>query len=194
MQLSARIASIAFAAIAVVALAAAKKGDVLEYDGSEISSEDGIVVMRVIWERSTTGGAAKSLTRGDDKLYAVFKEGAGGKRKVVVEDIDKLRGFVMPAGRWYLAEIRTPKERNLPPIARAHQSFEVLGNHINYAGKYTIKFVRDASGEESPDVMVEFPPELVAEATEVWPQVFQSKTLMYCPVAKKCKQPSEFKF
>jgi len=190
MKLSSRIALIAIASVALVAA----KGDIKEYDGSEISSEDGIVIIRVIWDRSTAGGGAtKALTR-DDQLYAVFKEGSGGKRKMVVEDIDKARAIVMPAGRWYLAEVRTPSKRNLPPIARAQQSFEVLGNHINYAGKYTIKFVRDAGGEESPDVVVEYPPELVAEATEIWPKVFESKTLMYCPVARKCKLPSEFKF
>lgn len=194
MNLNFRAISIVLATAALVALTGAKRGDVKEYDGSDITSEDGIVIVRVIWDRTMVGsGGTKALTR-DDVLYAVFKEGAGGKRKVVVEDIDKVRAIVMPAGRWYLAEIRTPRERNLPPIARAHQSFEVLGDHINYAGRYTIKFVRDASGEESPDVSVEFPPELVAEATEVWPKQFESKTLMYCPVGKKCKLPSEFRF
>lgn len=189
-----RAISIVLATAALVALTGAKKGDVKEYDGSDITSEEGIVIIRVIWDRETVGGGAtKTLTR-DSNLYAVFKEGSGGKRKVVVEDIDLARAIVMPAGRWYLHEIRTARERNLPPIARAHQSFEVLGNHINYAGRYTIKFVRDASGEESPDVTVEYPTELVAEATEAWPKQFESKTLMYCPVAKKCKSPSEFRF
>ena len=42
-------------------------------------------------------------------------------------------------------------ERNLPPIAKSLQSFEVRGDHINFAGVYTIQMSTDPDGN-----MVEF--------------------------------------
>jgi hypothetical protein len=191
MKPSARTALIA---VALVALTAARQGDVKEYDGSEITSEDGIVVMRAIWERSQSSGGMKALSRDDQTLYGLFKEAAGGKRKVIVEDIDKIRAFVMPAGRWYLAEIRTPRERNLPPIAKSLQSFEVRGDHINFGGVYTITMSTDPDGNQVANTSVDYGPALVEEAAAQWPEVFGKKTLLYCPIGKKCKLPSEFKF
>lgn len=194
MKPSARLASVALALLATIALTAARQGDVKEYDGSEITSEDGIVVMRAIWDRSQSSGGMKALSRDDQTLYGVFKEAAGGKRKIVVENIDQVRAFVMPAGRWYLAEIRTPRERNLPPIAKALQSFEVLGDHINFGGVYTIQMTTDPDGNQVANTSVDFSPALVEEAAKTWPEVFTKKTLMYCPIGRKCKLPSEFKF
>jgi hypothetical protein len=180
--------------VALIALTAARQGDVKEYDGSDITSEDGIVVMRAIWERSQSGGGMKALTRDDQTVYGVFKEAMGGKRKVVVEDIDKVRAFVMPVGRWYLAEIRTPRERDLPKIATSLQSFEVLGDHINFAGVYTITMTTDQDSRQVANTAVDYSPGLVEEAAKQWPEVFSKKTLMYCPIGRKCKLPSEFKF
>lgn len=194
MNLHIRAISVAFAVAALVALTGAKKGDVKEYDGSDITSEEGIVVMRAIWERSQSGGGIKALTRDDQTLYGVFKDASGGKRKVVIEDIDKVRAFVMPAGRWYLAEIRTPRERNLPPIAKALQSFEVRGDHINFGGVYTIQMTTDSDGNQTANTSVDYGPGLVEEAAAAWPDAFGKKTLVYCPIGKKCKLPSEFKF
>lgn len=191
MTLSARTALIA---LALVALTAARQGDVKEYDGSEITSEDGIVVLRAIWDRSQSSGGMKALTRDDQTLYGVFKEAAGGKRKIVVEDIDKIRAFVMPAGRWFLAEIRTPRERDLPPIAKSLQSFEVRGDHINYGGVYTIQMSTDPDGNQVANTSVDYGPSLVEEAAAQWPDAFGKKTLLYCPIGRKCKLPSEFKF
>ena len=188
---------ITLAAIALGALVAAGQGIVSEYNGDEITSEEGVVVMRVIWDRSSSGGVNKTTNRDADKLTGVFKEAAGGKRKVLVDDIYKIRAFVMPAGRWYLAEIRTPSERNLPQIAKELQSFEVLGDHINFTGIYTIQMMTSADGKQMASVSVDFVDEgkaLVKEASDAWPALFAKKTLVYCPVGRKCKLPEEFKF
>lgn len=194
MNLNIRAVSIAFAVAALIALTGAKKDEVKEYDGSDITSEEGIVVLRAIWERTQSKGAMKALTRDDQTLYGVFKDASGGKRKVVIEDIDKVRAFVMPAGRWYLAELRTPRERNLPPIAKSLQSFEVRGDHINFGGVYTIQMTTDPDGNQVANTSVDFSPALVEEAAAAWPETFGKKTLLYCPIGKKCKLPSEFKF
>lgn len=194
MKHSVRIASVALAFAALATLTAARQGDVKEYAGDEITSEDGIVMLRVVWTRESSGGGMKALTRDDQTLYALFKEASGGKRKIVVEDIDKISAFVMPAGRWYLAEVRTPRERNLPPVAKSLQSFEVRGDHLNFAGVYTLVMGTDQDGNQTFNTSVEYGPALVEEAAGKWPEVFGKKTLVYCPVGRKCKLPSEFRF
>lgn len=184
------------AAVAIAALTAGK-GDVAEYDGSEISSEEGVVILRAIWDRESKGAMSKTLNRDSDKIYGVFKEAQGGKRKVIVEGIDKVRAFVMPTGRWYLAEIRTPNNRDLPQIAKPLQSFQVLGDQINFAGIYNLSLAIDPDSKQSWNTEVDFVndgPALIKEAANAWPELFTKKQLVYCPIGRLCKPPSELKF
>lgn len=177
----------------------AGKIDVAEYAGQALEPGQGLVVMRLEWQRETKGGAAKVTTRDDQRLYMVLREASGKiKDKYVVSSPDTIKAFVMPAGRWYVNEVYTPGQRTLPQITKSSkamlQSFEVPDNKIGFAGWFTVKLARDPEGEESFSVSIEYAPDAVREATEAFPEIFQQKTLMYCPVGRACKLPSEFKF
>ena len=172
-------------------LLAARSGDVSEYKGEQLTSEDGVVILQVVLHRGE-GSMSKTLNREDQTLVGVIRE-VSGNRKMVVSNIDTIKAFVLPAGRWYVAELRTAGERDWPPIAKPMQSFEVVGDHINYAGSYSVQFAMDSSGRASSDVSVEFEEDLVKAAADAYPDLFKTKQLLYCPIARKCKPPSEFK-
>jgi hypothetical protein len=195
-----RIRTSLLAFSACVALTAhAGKVDVVEYAGQALEPGQGLVVMRLEWQRESKGGAAKVTTRDDDKLYVVLKEASGKtKDRYIVPSPQTIKAFVLPAGRWYVNEIYTPGNRGLPQITSSSkamlQSFEVPDNKIGFAGWFTLKLERDSQGEESFAVAIEYLPDAVREATEAFPEVFQQKELMYCPVGRACKPPSQFKF
>lgn len=175
--------------------ASAGKDDVAEYAGEALQPDQGVVVMRVEWKREAKGGMAKAITRDDDQLFIVLKDAVGkGKARFVVKGPETIKAFVLPAGRWYLAEMYTRADRNLPKIAKPLQSFQVVADKINYAGFYSIRIVNDQEGRMSPDVSVEFPPEPVQEAGAAFAELFATKELLYCPVGRLCKSPKEFKF
>jgi hypothetical protein len=185
---------------ACLALSAhAGKVDVVEYAGQKLEPGQGLVVMRLEWQRETKGGASKVTTRDDDKLYVVLKEASGKtKDRYIVPTPETIKAFVLPVGRWYVNEVYTPGNRGLPQITKSSkamlQSFEVPDDKIGFAGWFTLKLERDPQGEESFQVAIEYAPDAVKEATEAFPEIFQQKTLMYCPVGRACKLPSEFKF
>ena len=182
--------------VACVGLLGARSGDLAEYKGESLSSEDGLVVLRVQRQQSESSSSSV-VTREYRGLMAVIYS-VDGKQKFIVGGIDTIRAFVLPAGRWYVAEIRTPKERDLPQITDKQdaklRSFEVIGGSINYAGVYSVQFVLDADGRQSVNVNVEYAADAVQEAAEAFPDAFAAMPLMYCPLGRKCKPPSEFKF
>lgn len=181
--------------VACTALSAVRAADVDEYKGQEPAAGEGLVVLRVMREQSDSSTNTISVSREYKKLMALIVSN-DGKNKVVVNDISSVRAFLLPAGRWYVAEIRTPKERSLPKITdkkqSAMRSFEVVPAAINYAGVYSVQFVLDAEGRQSTNVSLEFPPEIVQEAATAYPEVFQAWPLLYCTIGRKCKPPSEF--
>jgi hypothetical protein len=180
---------------ACVVLPAVQAADVDEYKGQEPAVGEGLVIMRVLREQSDSSTNTISVSREYKKLMALIVS-TDGRQKVVVNDISSVRAFLLPAGRWYLAEIRTPKDRSLPKISDKKQatvrSFEVVPASINYAGVYNVQFVLDAEGRQAVNVNLEFPPEVVQEASDAFPTVFQAWPLLYCPIGRKCKPPSEF--
>jgi hypothetical protein len=171
-------------------LMGAKSGDLKEYAGEVVSSEEGIVVLRVI-RRQSEGGAAGVLKKDYKTLVGVLKS-VDGKRRLTIEDIDKIRAVVLPAGRWYVAELRTQAERDLPPIAKSHQSFEVVGGSINYAGQYTVTFETGSDGKPQSNVDVSYDQDLITEAATAFPDPFAAMALLYCPIGRKCKPAAEF--
>ncbi len=183
--------------LACAGLLGARSGDVSEYNGDALSSEDGLVVLRVMRHQSTSGANSLAMSRELKDLMAVLIS-ADGKQRLTVSNIDQVRAFVLPAGRWYVSELRTPRERDWPKIVTKEQaklrSFEVLGGSVNYAGVYDVQFVLDSEGRQSVNVNVEYGPELVKEAADAFPQAFAAMPLVYCPLGRKCKPPSEFKY
>ena len=183
--------------VACAALLGARSGDIGEYKGEALSSEDGLVVMHVSRHMSDSGANSLAMGRELKDLMAVIIS-ADGKQKFTVGQIDTIRAFVLPAGRWYVSELRTPRERDWPKItdkkdAKVH-SFEVIGGSVNYAGDYSVQFVLDAEGRQSVNVNVEYGPELVKAAADAFPEAFAAMPLVYCPLGRKCKPPSEFKY
>ena len=180
---------------ACMALSAAQAADVDEYKGQEPAAGEGLVVLRVLRDQSESSTNTISVSREYKKLMALIVS-TDGKQKVVVNDISTVRAFLLPAGRWFVAEIRTPKDRSLPRITDKKQaivrSFEVVAASINYAGIYHVQFVLDAEGRQAVNVNLEYPPEPVQEAATAYPQVFAAWPLLYCPIGRKCKLPSEF--
>lgn len=179
--------------------ASAGKIDVAEYAGQALEPEQGVAILRVVWQRESSGGASKTTTRDDQRVYIVLREASGkDKDRYIIEGPETIKAFVLPAGRWYVNEIYTPGNRALPNITKPKQavlqSFQVTADKINYAGWFTLRLVRDAGGEESFNVSVEFPPDAVKEAGEAFPELFAAKELLYCPVGRACKPPSAFKF
>lgn len=177
----------------------AGKIDVTEYAGQALEPGQGLVVLRLEWQRETKGGAAKITTRDDDRLYVVLKEASGKtKDRYIIPSPETIKAFVLPAGRWYVNEVYTPGKRSLPQITKSSkamlQSFEVPDNKIGFAGWFTVKLERDSQGEESFTATIDYSPDAVREATEAFPEIFQTKTLMYCPVGRACKLPGDFKF
>ena len=183
--------------VACAALLGARSGEINEYKGESLTSEDGLVVLRVMRHQSDSGANNLSMSRELKDLMAVLIS-ADGKQKLAVSNIDQVRGFVLPAGRWYVSELHTARERDWPKIVDKSQakvrSFEVVGGSINYAGVYDVQFVLDAEGRQSVNVNVEYGPELVKEAAEAFPAAFAAMPLVYCPLGRKCKPPSEFRF
>ena len=184
-------------AFACAALGGAHAADLQEYEGQELGAAEGLVVLRVMRQVSDSSSNTLSVSREYKNLMALIVS-TDGKQKFLVNDISSVRAFVLPAGRWYVAEVRTPKERTLPKITdkknAVSRSFEVVAGAVNYAGVYSVQFVLDAEGRQSVNVNLEFGPELVKEAAEAFPQVFAAKPLVYCPIGRKCKPPSEFQF
>lgn len=181
--------------LACVALLGARSGEIEEYAGQPLSSEDGLVVVRIVRQQSDSS-SSMVLSREYKELSAIIVS-VDGKRRFTIKEPDKIKAFILPAGRWYLSEVRTPKERDLPKIVDKQdakiRSFEVLGGSINFAGVYNLQFVTDSRGMQSVNVSLEFPPEAVAEAAEAWPDTFAAHPLMYCPLGRKCKTPADFK-
>lgn len=179
--------------VACVGLVAARSSEVKEYAGEELAAGQGLVVMRVIREQSQ-GSNNLSVSREYKGLTALI-DSTDGKQRFVVGDIDTIKAFALPAGRYFLAELRTQKERDLPKIGdkknSAQRSFEVVAASVNYIGEYTISFPLDAEGRRGVNGRVEFPPENVAEAAQAFPVVFQAWPLLYCLQGRKCKPPSE---
>lgn len=182
--------------VACVGLLGARSGDLNEYKGEALTAEDGLVVLRVQRRQSDRGANSLSMSREAKDLMAVIIS-VDGKRKFIVGEIDEIRAFVLPAGRWYVSELRTAREKNWPRLSEKDQaklrSFEVIGGSINYAGVYDVQFVFDAEGRQSVNVNIEYGPELVKEAAEAFPTQFATMPLVYCPVGRKCKPPSEFR-
>lgn len=179
--------------LALVALSAAAKDEVVEYLGQALTPDQGLVILRVEWRRETSGGMSKVTMRDDDKLFIVLKLVEGKGRAVIAQPMS-IKAFVLPAGRWYVDEMYTPGNRKLPKIAKTYQSFEVVADKINYAGAYSIEIETDDEGRQIAKTAVDYGPDLVREATEAFPQAFETHELLYCPVGRKCKKPSEFKF
>jgi hypothetical protein len=177
-------------------LLAAKSRDLNEYAGEEFGADQGLVVIRVVRIKSE-GSTSLAMSREDKSLIAVFMS-VDGKQKFLVNECDQLRALLLPAGRWYVEHVRTARERDLPKFVQKDQakirSFEVVGGSINYAGQYNARFTLESDGRQNVDVNVDYSPDLVKEAAEAFPQAFASKPLLYCPVGRKCKPPSEFNF
>lgn len=177
----------------------AGKVDLREYAGEPLAEGQGLVVLRLDWQRETKGGAASLQTRGEDDYYIVLKDSTGGtKDRFVVPTPNTTRMFVLPAGRWYVNEIFTADERKLPQITKAKtaatQSFGVVAGKVNFAGWFTIKLERDAAGEPSFNVTVDYGPDAVREATEAFPDAFKERELLYCPIGRPCKDPAAYRF
>lgn len=187
------------AAVAVASVALAGKVDVPEFAaGQALDADHGLVVLRLDWARETKGGAAKTTTRDDQQVYIVLKEATGKtKDRYIVASPDTTKAFILPAGRWYLAELFTPGNRGLPQITRSAQatlqSFQVMGDTINFAGWWTLRLARDTGGEESFSVNIDYGPDAVREATETFPDIFTQKPLMYCAIGRACKALADFK-
>ena len=180
--------------IALAAVSAFASDDIVEYAGQALQPDQGLVILRAEWRRETKGAASKVMTRDDDKLSFLIKSAEPKNRaKFVLKDPGTVRAFVLPAGRWYLAEMRTPSKRDFPTIAKPLQSFQVVADKINYAGLYTIEIESGDEGRLNASVGVDFGPDLVREATDAFPDAFAAHQLLYCPVGRLCKPPSEFK-
>jgi hypothetical protein len=178
---------------ACVGLIAARSSEIKEYANEELAPGQGLVVMRVLREQAQ-GSNNLSVSREYKGLTALI-DSTDGKQRFIVGDIDTIKAFALPAGRYYLAELRTQKERDLPKISDrknyATRSFEVLATTVNYAGVYHVSFPLNSDGEREVAANIEFPPETVAEAAQAFPVVFKAWPLMYCQIARKCKPPSE---
>ena len=182
--------------ICCAGLLAARSADLQEYAGEEFGADQGLVVLRV--QRYIAEGSTSLAMTREQKVVIATIVSVDGKQKFTVNGSDEVRAVLLPAGRWYVEQLQHARVRDLPKFATKDQakvrSFEVVGGSINYAGVYTARYPLDAEGRESVEVSVEYGPEPVKVAAEAFPQAFAAHPLVYCPVGRKCKPPSEFQF
>jgi hypothetical protein len=171
--------------------AATAADDAEVYSGGPLPEGSGVVVIRV--ERVASSEGVAVLERRLDAPSVLLRE-VDGKRSLMLRDCDTALAIVLPAGRWYVEELRTPRERSLPRVMQKHQSFEVKAGSINYAGYYHVRFLMQQGGRLGSSVAIEYDPPLIEEATAAFPRAFETLPLLYCPVGRTCKPPSEFRF
>jgi len=182
----------ALGAVALFGVLAAGGNEAEVYAGRELGADEGLVVIRI--ERVSSESASDSASTNPiaQVLTAVLRE-VDGKRRATLPDSDKAVAIVLPAGRWYVDELRTLRERNLPRVMQKFQNFEVQAGKINYAGVYKVRFLIGTGGSMSAQTAIEYDPPLIEEATRAFPDAFTKWPLVYCPLSRTCKPPAEFR-